>query len=42
MRGKNACRILVGKLKEEEHLEDIKVEGRVVMKRFSKKWNGGT
>jgi hypothetical protein len=34
--------ILVGKLKEEELLEDIKVDGRVVMKRLLKKWNGRT
>jgi hypothetical protein len=30
-----------GKLREEVHLEDVDIDGKVIMKWILKKWNGG-
>jgi hypothetical protein len=35
-----AYRVLVGKL-ERDHLEDLDVDGRIILKRISRKWDGG-
>jgi hypothetical protein len=36
------CRFLVGKLRERDHLEDIGVDGRRILKRIFRKWDVGT
>jgi hypothetical protein len=37
---RNECRILVGKLKERDHLEDLRVDGRIILECVFKKYNG--
>jgi hypothetical protein len=34
---RRACRVLVGKLKERNHLEDLGIGGRIILKRILKK-----
>jgi hypothetical protein len=39
--GRGAYIILVGKLREGEHLEDSGVDGRIILKCFFAKWDVG-
>ena len=36
-----AYRVLVGNLKERDHLEDLDVDGRIISRWIFIKWNGG-
>jgi hypothetical protein len=38
--GRGAYRILVGDLREGDHLKDPSVEGRIILKLIFKKWDG--
>jgi hypothetical protein len=40
--GRGAYRVLVGQLREREHLEDPDIDGRTVLKWIFRKWDGGT
>jgi hypothetical protein len=37
---RSAYMILVGKPEERDHLEDLCVDGRIILKRILKKWDG--
>jgi hypothetical protein len=41
-RGKKrgACRVLVEDVRERDHLEDLGVDGRIILKLVFKKWDG--
>jgi hypothetical protein len=39
--GRGTCRILVGRPEGRNHLEDPGVDGRIILKRIFKKWDGG-
>jgi hypothetical protein len=39
-RGDVHTELLLGKLRERDHLEDIGVEGRIILKWIFKKWDG--
>jgi len=36
-----ACRVLLGKLRERKYLEDLSVDGRIILKCIFKKWARG-
>jgi hypothetical protein len=38
---RGACRVLVGKLRERDHLEDQGVEGRIILRWIFRRWDGG-
>jgi hypothetical protein len=38
---RGAYRVLVGKLREKDHLEDGGVDGRIILKCVFEKWDGG-
>jgi hypothetical protein len=38
---KGAYRVLVGNLSVRDHLEEIGVDGRIILKFTFKKWDGG-
>ena len=38
---RGAYSILVGKLKEQDHLEDLAIDGRVLLRLIFRKWDGG-
>jgi sugar lactone lactonase YvrE len=38
---RGACRVLVWKLREKDHLEDLGVDGRIILKWIFKQWDGG-
>jgi hypothetical protein len=35
------CRVLVGNLRERDHLENRNLDGRIILKWIFKKWDGG-
>jgi len=37
---RGAHRVLVGNLKERDHLEDLGLDDRIILKRILKKWGG--
>jgi hypothetical protein len=37
---RGAYRVLVGKLRERDHLKDLIVDGKIILQRIFKKWNG--
>jgi hypothetical protein len=39
---RGAYRVLVGNLKERDHLEDLGLDGRIILKWVFKKWGGET
>jgi hypothetical protein len=40
--GRGAYRILVGRPEERNHLEDPRINGRIILKLIFRKWDGGT
>jgi hypothetical protein len=38
---KGAYKVLVGKLREKDHLEDPGLDGRIMLTWIFRKWNGG-
>jgi hypothetical protein len=39
---RGAYRVLVGDLRERDHLEGLGVDGRIMLKWICEKWDGGT
>jgi hypothetical protein len=39
---RGAYRVLVRNLMERDHLKDSGVDGRIILRCFFRKWNGGT
>jgi hypothetical protein len=37
---RGACRILVGNLRERDHLEDLCIDGKKILRWIYRKWNG--
>jgi hypothetical protein len=37
---KGAYRVLIGRLRERDQLEDIDIDGRIILKWIFKKWDG--
>jgi hypothetical protein len=37
---RGACKVLVGDLRERDHLEDVGVDVRIILKLVFKKWDG--
>jgi hypothetical protein len=37
---RSAYRLLLGKLREKDCLEDVDIDGKIIMKWILKKWNG--
>jgi hypothetical protein len=37
---RGAYRVLVGKLRERDHLEDLGVDGRIILRWMFRKWDG--
>jgi hypothetical protein len=40
-RGEGAYRVLVGKPKERDHLDDPGMDGRIILRWIFRNWNGG-
>jgi hypothetical protein len=38
---RNAYVVLVGRTEEKSHMEDVGVDGRIILKCILKKWDGG-
>jgi hypothetical protein len=39
--GRGACRVLVGKPDGRNHLEDVGIDGSIILKWIFKEWDGG-
>jgi hypothetical protein len=40
-KSRGVCRILVGNMRERDHLEDLRVDGKKILSWIYRKWDGG-